>query len=170
MHRLASSAAVLVALLVISGCSGQELAGPPDRDFPIFAPELDGDGPTESTTYEDRIVSRYPRYASLVQMADPGGDLCDAVSVSAGAGAECEVVDGLESTNESVLTHRQNDVLRLLTVISVTILPLTLVTGLFGMNVLFPGEGTHEAFWAIVAALAVVAVVTLGFFRWKRWL
>ena len=40
-----------------------------------------------------------------------------------------EVVDGLESTNESVLAHRQNDVLRLLTVISVTILPLTLVTG-----------------------------------------
>ena len=58
-----------------------------------------------------------------------------------------EVVDGLESTNESVLAHRQNDVLRLLTVISVTILPLTLVTGLFGMNVLFPGEGTREAFW-----------------------
>jgi magnesium transporter len=81
-----------------------------------------------------------------------------------------EVVEGLESTNESVISHRQNDVLRLLTVISVTILPLTLVTGLFGMNVVFPGEGTHEAFWAIVAALAVVAIATLGFFRWKRWL
>jgi magnesium transporter len=81
-----------------------------------------------------------------------------------------EVVEGLESTNESVISHRQNDVLRLLTVISVTILPLTLVTGLFGMNVLFPGEGTHEAFWVIVVALAVVAVATLGFFRWKRWL
>ena len=65
-----------------------------------------------------------------------------------------EVVDGLESTNESVLAHRQNDVLRLLTVISVTILPLTLVTGLFGMNVLFPGEGTHEAFWVIVGRAA----------------
>ena len=81
-----------------------------------------------------------------------------------------EVVEALESTNESVISHRQNDVLRLLTVISVTILPLTLVTGLFGMNVLFPGEGTHEAFWAIVVALAVVAVATLGFFRLKRWL
>jgi magnesium transporter len=81
-----------------------------------------------------------------------------------------EVVDGLESTNESVLAHRQNDVLRLLTVISVTILPLTLVTGLFGMNVLFPGEGTHEAFWAIVVALLVISAATLGFFRWRRWL
>lgn len=81
-----------------------------------------------------------------------------------------EVVEGLESTNESVISHRQNDVLRLLTVISVTILPLTLVTGLFGMNVLFPGEGTHEAFWVIVVALLGIAAATLGFFRWKRWL
>ena len=81
-----------------------------------------------------------------------------------------EVVDGLESTNESVLAHRQNDVLRLLTVISVTILPLTLVTGLFGMNVLFPGEGTREAFWAIVIGLLGIAAATLGFFRWRGWL
>ena len=81
-----------------------------------------------------------------------------------------EVVDGLESTNESVLAHRQNDVLRLLTVISVTILPLTLVTGLFGMNVLFPGEGTREAFWVIVVALLATSAATLGFFRWRGWL
>ena len=81
-----------------------------------------------------------------------------------------EVVDGLESTNESVLAHRQNDVLRLLTVISVTILPLTLVTGLFGMNVLFPGEGTREAFWIIVVALLATSAATLGFFRWRGWL
>jgi magnesium transporter len=81
-----------------------------------------------------------------------------------------EVVEALESTNESVISHRQNDVLRLLTVISVTILPLTLVTGLFGMNVLFPGEGTHAAFWTIVAVLVLISVATLGFFRWKRWL
>jgi magnesium transporter len=81
-----------------------------------------------------------------------------------------EVVDGLESTNESVLAHRQNDVLRLLTVISVTILPLTLITGIFGMNVLFPGEGSTAAFWVILAGLVVMAAAALGFFRWKRWL
>ena len=81
-----------------------------------------------------------------------------------------EVVEALESTNESVISHRQNDVLRLLTVISVTILPLTLVTGLFGMNVLFPGEGTEAGFWGILVALGVIAAAALGFFRWKRWL
>jgi magnesium transporter len=81
-----------------------------------------------------------------------------------------EVVEALESTNESVISHRQNDVLRLLTVISVVILPLTLLTGLFGMNVIFPGEGTHEGFWVILAVLVGTAIATLGFFRWKRWL
>ena len=81
-----------------------------------------------------------------------------------------EVVDGLESTNESVLAHRQNDVLRLLTVISVTLLPLTLVTGIFGMNVAFPGEGTHEAFWIILALLVATLVGMVAFFRYKRWL
>jgi magnesium transporter len=80
-----------------------------------------------------------------------------------------EVVEALESTNESVLSHRQNDVLRLLTLISVTMLPLTLITGVFGMNVLFPGEHTHAAFWVIVASLVVVLVSMVGFFRWKRW-
>src|ERR687895_208268 len=77
-----------------------------------------------------------------------------------------EVVEGLESTNESVISHRQNDVLRLLTVISVIVLPLTMLTGVFGMNVAFPGEGTREAFWVIVASLVAVLVVMVGFFRW----
>ncbi|HKG09907.1 MAG TPA: magnesium transporter CorA family protein, partial [Gaiellaceae bacterium] len=44
-----------------------------------------------------------------------------------------EVVEALEDTNESVISHRQNDVLRLLTIFSVTMLPLTVLTGLFGM-------------------------------------
>jgi Mg2+ and Co2+ transporter CorA len=50
------------------------------------------------------------------------------------------------------------------------VLPLTLITGIFGMNVGFPGEGTGAAFWAIVAVLAAMLVGMLGFFRWKRWL
>jgi magnesium transporter len=81
-----------------------------------------------------------------------------------------EVVEALEATNESAIAHRQNDVLRLLTVFSVILLPLTLISGIFGMNVHFPGFGSAEAFWAIVALMVVTIVGLVTFFRLKRWL
>jgi magnesium transporter len=81
-----------------------------------------------------------------------------------------EVVEGLESTNESVISHRQNDVLRVLTIISVTMLPLFVITGIFGMNVAFPGEGSRDAFWAILGIMIAALLGMVGFFRWKRWL
>ena len=81
-----------------------------------------------------------------------------------------EVVEALESTNESVISHRQNDVLRILTVFSVVLLPLTLITGFFGMNVHFPGFDTAWAFWVIFVGMFVALVSMLAFFRLKRWL
>jgi magnesium transporter len=79
-----------------------------------------------------------------------------------------EVVEALEATNEAALSHRQNDVLRVLTVFSVLLLPLTLIASVFGMNVAFPGEGTAAAFWVIVAVLVGVLSGLLAFFRLKR--
>ena len=81
-----------------------------------------------------------------------------------------EVVEALEDTNESAINHRQNDILRVLTVVSVILLPMTLITGIFGMNVHFPGFGTAAAWWAIVAAMVTLAVGLAAFFRYKRWL
>jgi magnesium transporter len=81
-----------------------------------------------------------------------------------------EVVEALEATNESVISHRQNDVLRILTIFSVIVLPLTLISGIFGMNVDFPGFGTHDAFWTIVGVMLATIVGMVGFFRWKRWI
>ena len=81
-----------------------------------------------------------------------------------------EVIEGLESTNESVISHRQNDILRILTVFSVVLLPLTLITGIFGMNVRFPGFDTAAAWWGILAGMVGTLAAVLGFFRYKRWL
>ena len=53
---------------------------------------------------------------------------------------------------------------------SVVLLPLTLITGIFGMNVHFPGFESSEAWWAIAGAMVAVLVGLLGFFRYKRWL
>jgi len=81
-----------------------------------------------------------------------------------------EVVEGLEQTNESVISHRQNDVLRVLTVVTVILLPLTLITGIFGMNVHFPGFESAAAFWAIMGFMLGLAIGLTAFFRLKRWL
>jgi magnesium transporter len=81
-----------------------------------------------------------------------------------------EVVEALEDTNESVISHRQNDVLRVLTVVTVILLPLTLITGIFGMNVHFPGFETAAAFWGIIGFMLGLALALTAFFRLKRWL
>src|SRR5881275_1436697 len=81
-----------------------------------------------------------------------------------------EVVEALEDTNESLISHRQNDVLRILTVFSVVLLPLTLISGIFGMNVHFPGFDSVAGFWAVIGMMVVVLIAMLGFFRYKRWL
>src|SRR5215204_4099137 len=79
-----------------------------------------------------------------------------------------EVVEALEATNEAALSHRQNDVLRVLTVFSAVLLPLTLLASIFGMNVEFPGSGTAAAFWVLVGVMIGVLGALLAFFRLKR--
>jgi magnesium transporter len=81
-----------------------------------------------------------------------------------------EVVEGLEDTNESVLSHRVNDILRVLTAFSVIILPLTLIASIWGMNVGVPGEGDSPDFYVIVGAMTLVLVGMIVYFRRRGWL
>lgn len=81
-----------------------------------------------------------------------------------------EVVEALEDTNESLISHRLNNVLRVLTSISVIILPLTLIASVWGMNVGVPGEGSIHAFWVIIVVMVGVLVSMLAFFRRRGWL
>ena len=81
-----------------------------------------------------------------------------------------EVIDGLESTNESFISHKQQYRLQLLTVVTVILLPLTLIASVFGMNVRVPGEGEIAAFWVLLGIMVVIGLGLLGLFRWRRWL
>src|ERR671914_1576478 len=76
-----------------------------------------------------------------------------------------EVVEALEVTNESVISHKVNDILRVLTSISVIVLPLTLIASIWGANVHVPGEGNSTAFWILLGAMVVVLAAMLGYFR-----
>jgi magnesium transporter len=81
-----------------------------------------------------------------------------------------EVVEGLESTNESAIAHRTNETFRVLTAISVIVLPLTLVASIWGMNVGVPGEQTTTAFWAIMAFMVLLLGGMIAYFRKRDWL
>src|SRR6187397_1955310 len=81
-----------------------------------------------------------------------------------------EVIEALEDTNESVLSHRVNDILRVLTSISVIVLPLTLLASIWGMNVGVPGEESMTAFWVIVGAMIVLLLGMVTYFRRRGWL
>jgi magnesium transporter len=77
-----------------------------------------------------------------------------------------EVVEALEQTNESIISHRQQYRLQILTVFSVIFLPLTLISGIFGMNWGFGSPG----FIATVSGMVALFLIALGVFRWRRWL
>jgi magnesium transporter len=81
-----------------------------------------------------------------------------------------EVVTALEDTNESLISHRLNDVLRVLTAFSVVLLPLTLIASIWGMNVHVPGEQSITAFWIIIAVMVALLAGMLSYFRHRRWL
>ena len=81
-----------------------------------------------------------------------------------------DVVDSLSAANDSLNVHRTNEVIRVLTIISVIMLPLTLVSGIYGMNVPLPFQEFTGLFVAVLAIMIVVATSMLAVFRWRGWI
>src|SRR5436309_4289212 len=81
-----------------------------------------------------------------------------------------EVGEALEESNEAVISHRLNDILRVLTSISVIVLPLTLLASIWGMNVRVPGEGSLTAFWVIAGVMVALLIGLVAVFRRRGWL
>ena len=83
-----------------------------------------------------------------------------------------EVIESLEATNESVLSHRLNDAIKVLNAVSVLVLPATLIASIWGMNVRLPGEGgaTLDSFWLLMLVMVATIVITVVAMRRKGWL
>lgn len=83
-----------------------------------------------------------------------------------------DVINLLQDTNEAVISHNTNNVIKLLTVFSVIMLPITFVTGFFGMNVVFPfdiGGELGSYLWISLSMLGII-VLMLTFFKLKKWI
>lgn len=81
-----------------------------------------------------------------------------------------EVIEVLAESADTLASHRINEVMRILTVISVIMLPLTLISGIYGMNVTLPMQENSLAFALIITGMITLILAMLAFFRRKKWL
>jgi magnesium transporter len=80
-----------------------------------------------------------------------------------------EMSEALQDTHESSLSHKTNAVIRVLTIFSVTMLPLTFLTGLYGMNIGLPLQQNPSAFFFLACGMVVILSGCLGYFYYKKW-
>ncbi len=82
-----------------------------------------------------------------------------------------DTVDELRDTNLGILSTKQNEVMKILTIMAFTTFPLTLFTSMFGMNTkTTPIVGQDGDFWIILGIMVFVCVGFFAYFRHKRWL
>lgn len=81
-----------------------------------------------------------------------------------------ELIEGIARSYESFLSIRTNEVVKVLTTITVIVLPLTLLASIYGMNVPLPfGDNVH-AFTVLMVIMFGLAVSMILFFKYRDWL
>jgi magnesium transporter len=82
-----------------------------------------------------------------------------------------EINAGLRDMYLSSVSHKMNQIMQVLTIVSSLFIPMTFVAGIYGMNFEHIPELTwehgYQYFWIINA---VIFFTLLGFFRWKKWI
>ena len=81
-----------------------------------------------------------------------------------------EAINALHETNSSLISFRLNDIMKLLTIISVTMLPVTLIASIFSMNTPMPFLRFPQAFWVALGGMLLVSLGVISFFRKKEWM
>jgi magnesium transporter len=102
------------------------------------------------------------------------GDIADHVRKIWDGLEDCkEVVDGLAETSNWLTSHRIQEIMRVLTIITVVLAPLTLLTGIFGMNVFLPGgieRGGLLSFGLVLGAMGTIGLSVFAYLRHRRWI
>ena len=85
-----------------------------------------------------------------------------------------DLADGALNVYLSVASNRLNEIVRFLTAVTLVFLPPTLLAAIYGMNfpadAVWPPYSSDWGFGAIVAAIVIVIVVILAYFRLRRWI
>jgi magnesium transporter len=82
-----------------------------------------------------------------------------------------ETVEGLQTTNSSLLEHKTNEIMKILTIMAFITLPLSLVANIFSMNTAtIPLVGRPNDFWIIIGTMFTAVIFAFTYFKHKKWL
>jgi magnesium transporter len=115
---------------------------------------------TEGYTTEDRVVFRG-------DPSDPIDKIWDTLD------EHREIVEDLHAARDSVSSNHTSKTMRILTVATTIMMPLTLVASIYGMNIALPKMGNESSFvsFIILISIMLVAIVAmLLFFHSRRWI
>lgn len=120
------------------------------------------------------ITGRYSSFVSAenvpyyLDLADNLNNILDTVNTYR------ELVNSSTETYYSILSGRTSEIITVLTIISVIMMPLTVITGFFGMNVNLPGGGNPGGNWytvyLILGGMLLLSLGMLRFFRYRKWI
>jgi magnesium transporter len=81
-----------------------------------------------------------------------------------------ELIQGLALTFDSLQANKTNEIMKVLTIFSTVLLPLTFITGLFGMNVNLPEQDNPYAFIVLVIGMIILIFTLLFYFKKRKWI
>lgn len=82
-----------------------------------------------------------------------------------------DVIEGLQTTNESLLNAKTNQIMKVLTIITFTILPLSLIASIFGVSSKnIPLVDRPDFFTIMLTTMLTAVIVSISVFKYKKWL
>jgi magnesium transporter len=82
-----------------------------------------------------------------------------------------EMLSAMTEIYLSIVNNKLNEVMKILTIFAAIFIPLTLISGIYGMNFLYmPELSWRYGYLFALSLMAVVAAVLLCYFKRKRWL
>jgi magnesium transporter len=81
-----------------------------------------------------------------------------------------ELIEGLSKAFDSLQANRTNEIMKVLTFFSTILLPLTFITGLYGMNVGLPLQDDPNSFFIVLGSMLLIVVIMIMYFKRKKWI
>ena len=81
-----------------------------------------------------------------------------------------EILSNTLEVHLSMVSNRMNEVMKALTIVATVMLPLTVLTGIYGMNLNIPKSHIDFMYYIVLSFMVIIAAIMILYFRRKRWI